>query len=189
MTLLTRVRQGDAAALSTLYRRHSGVVFRHARIHAPHCDAAADATQETFLWLATQGAFSYDRAQGSLAAFLCGVVRNQVLRIRAQDARQPLSLEDVEAPSPDGDEDAIQDALAPLLAQERGQALLDALRELPPEHREVVALIEFEEFSYAETAAILGCAIGTVRSRLHRAKAALHQRLMELFPPERRNAA
>ena len=52
---------------------------------------------------------------------------------------------------------------------------------------EIIALVEFEEFSYAETAAIVGCPVGTVRSRLHRAKQALQQRLLELFPAEPRN--
>ena len=54
---------------------------------------------------------------------------------------------------------------------------------------EVVALIEFEEFSYADAAAIIGCPVGTVRSRLNRAKEALRQRIVELFPADTRISA
>lgn len=193
ISLLAQARAGDAAALAALYRRHSGAVFRYATLVAPHRDAAADATQETFLWLATDGALRFDPSQGSLAAFLCGVVRHQTLRIRASDARQGAGVADMS--SQDGEravvdeasDRAVDDALSHLLARERGAAVLAALRELSTEQREIIALVEFEEFSYVETARILGCPIGTVRSRLHRAKHALQQRLLELFPAELRN--
>lgn len=197
--LLARARAGDAMAFALLYRRHSGAVFRYAALLAPHRDAAADATQETFLWLVTDGAARFDPAQGSLAAFLCGVVRHHTLRIRAAEARHGASalppvalLASTDEPAsgaiqPAAADQAVDDALSHLLERERGDALLAALRNLSAEQREIIALVEFEEFSYAETAAIVGCPVGTVRSRLHRAKQALQQRLLELFPAEPRN--
>lgn len=190
--LLARIRAGDAVALATVYRRHGAAVHRFACLHAPSREAAADATQETFLWLATQGATGFDPARSTLAAFLCGVVRNHALRIRAAAARFD-ELPDDSAPTgpatQDTDGDAVSDALAHLLARERSEALLAALATLAAEHREVVALIEFEEFSYADAAAIIGCPIGTVRSRLNRAKEALRQRIVELFPADHRISA
>ncbi len=187
--LLARVRAGDAVALATVYRRHGAAVHRFACLHAPSRDAAADATQETFLWLATQGATGFDATRSTLAAFLCGVARNHALRIRAAAARFDELPDDAPAAPPQETGDAVSDALAHLLARERGDALLAALATLAPEHREVVALIEFEEFSYADAATIIGCPVGTVRSRLSRAKEALRQRVVELFPADTRISA
>lgn len=186
-TLLARIRAGDAVALATVYRRRSAAVFRFACLHAPSREAAADATQETFLWLATNRATTFDPNQGSLAAFLCGVARNHVLRICAADARYDAPPD--EASAADGDShQAVEDALTQLLATERGTALHKGLARLAVEQREVIALVEFEEFSYAEAANIIGCPIGTVRSRLNRAKEALRAQLVELFPDETRTS-
>lgn len=189
--LLARIRAGDAVALATVYRRHGAAVHRFACLHAPSREAAADATQETFLWLATQGAAGFDATRSSLAAFLCGVARNHALRIRAAAARFDELPDDSAATgaAQDTDVDAVSDALAHLLARERSEALLAALATLAAEHREVVALIEFEEFSYADAAAIIGCPVGTVRSRLNRGKEALRQRIVELFPADTRISA
>ncbi len=189
--LLARIRAGDAVALATVYRRHGSAVHRFACLHAPSREAAADATQETFLWLATQGATGFDTTRSTLAAFLCGVARNHALRIRAAAARFDELPDDSAATgaAQDTDIDAVSDALAHLLARERSEALLAALATLAAEHREVVALIEFEEFSYADAAAIIGCPVGTVRSRLNRAKEALRQRIVELFPADTRISA
>ena len=189
--LLARIRAGDAVALATVYRRHGAAVHRFACLHAPSREAAADATQETFLWLATQGATGFDTTRSTLAAFLCGVARNHALRIRAAAARFDELPDDSAATgaAQDTDVDAVSDALAHLLARERSEALLAALATLAAEHREVVALIEFEEFSYADAAAIIGCPVGTVRSRLNRGKEALRQRIVELFPADTRISA
>lgn len=189
--LLTRIRAGDAVALSTVYRRHGAAVFRFACLHSPSRDAAADATQETFLWLSTNGATGFDPARSTLAAFLCGVARNHGLRIRTAEARYTELPDYEQAPDETHQDDssATEDALSHLMARERGDALLKALATLPPEHREVIALVEFEEFSYADAASIIGCPIGTVRSRLSRAKDALKQRVTELFPTQQRITA
>jgi RNA polymerase sigma-70 factor, ECF subfamily len=186
--LLARIRAGDAVALSTVYRRHSAAVFRFACLHTPSRDAAADATQETFLWLSTNGATGFDTTRSSLAAFLCGVARNHGLRIRALEARFTELPEDDHGGAYDGHA-VIDDALAHLLSRERGVALLSALALLPAEHREVIALVEFEDFSYADAASIIGCPVGTVRSRLSRAKEALRERVLELFPTVQRMSA
>ncbi len=188
-TLLARIRSGDAVALATVYRRHGAAVYRFACLHAGSQMIAADATQETFLWLTREGAVSFDPARSSLAAFLCGVARNHVLRIRAADARYTALPEHENSLADDDDRNAINDSLSHLLARERGDALLHALATLPAEQREVIALVEFEEFSYADAAAIIGCPVGTVRSRLFRAKAALKTQLLELFPVQQRISA
>lgn len=142
------------------------------------------------MWLSTHGATGFDPTRNSLPAFLCGVARNHGLRIRAVEARfTEMPEDDHHDLAQNGFDPAFDDALSHLLARERGAALLNALALLPAEHREVIALVEFEDFSYADAANIIGCPIGTVRSRLSRAKEALRERVLELFPTVQRISA
>jgi RNA polymerase sigma-70 factor (ECF subfamily) len=69
------------------------------------------------------------------------------------------------------------DPLLDLARAETVQSVRDAIGVLPVHYREVVVLCELHEMSYAEAAAVLGCAIGTVRSRLHRARGLLVEKL------------
>jgi RNA polymerase sigma-70 factor (ECF subfamily) len=71
------------------------------------------------------------------------------------------------------------DPLADLACRERVEALRRAVISLPRRYREVVVLCDLEEVDYAEAAAALGCPIGTVRSRLHRARLLLAEKLRE----------
>ncbi len=76
-----------------------------------------------------------------------------------------------EQPSHDGD------ALSDLTRKERIESLRKAVLTLPPAYREVVVLCDLNELEYAEAADVLGCAIGTVRSRLHRARTLLIEKM------------
>jgi RNA polymerase sigma-70 factor, ECF subfamily len=197
-TLVHQLRQGNADAFNTaataLYRRHSAAVFRFASMIAPSREVATDATQEAFVWLATAGAKGgaerFDAARGSLAALLCGVARNHVLRLQTADARFVLTDDDdefgalIEGHVAD---DATPDAFAALANDDRRRALMSAVDALPFEFREALILVEFEEFSYEQAASTIGCPIGTVRSRLSRAKARLKVALAELFAMETGN--
>jgi RNA polymerase sigma-70 factor (ECF subfamily) len=73
-----------------------------------------------------------------------------------------------------------------LTRTEMVDAVRRAVLSLPERYREVVVLCDLEELSYVESAQILGCAVGTVRSRLHRARALL---LEKLQPQKKENAA
>ena len=81
-------------------------------------------------------------------------------------------LENLRALAADGG-----DTLAELTRNERIESLRRAVLALPPAYREVVVLCDLHERDYAEAAAALGCAIGTVRSRLHRARALLMEKM------------
>jgi RNA polymerase sigma-70 factor (ECF subfamily) len=119
----------------------------------------------------------FDPARGSLSAFLLGVARNHVLRrMRVDQALTPIG--------DDGEEEAtfavVETDLCPLedLARaETVELVRKAVLSLPARYREVVVLCELQDVSYGEAAEILGCAIGTVRSRLHRARALLLAKL------------
>jgi RNA polymerase sigma-70 factor, ECF subfamily len=177
------------AAIDALYRRHSNAVYRFAAMIAPSSEIAGDAMQEAFIWLAGDGASKFDATRGSVAALLCGVARNHVLRLQTADARFVLPEDDDAFEAIIDERDQLPDAFAELDAREREAAMHEALAALPPEFREVILLVEFEEFSYEDAAATIGCPIGTVRSRLNRAKARLKETLAELFSPQPGNAS
>ncbi len=188
-------REDAYAALDEIYRRHAAPVFRFASMIATSKDAASDAMQEAFIWLAGPGAHKFDAARGSLVALLCGVARNHVLRIQTSDSRLVFVDDDATIErNLISDHNAAElpahaeDGFAALDRQSREAALHAAIRQLPCEFREVIVLIEFEEFSYESAAAIIGCPIGTVRSRLSRARARLKESLAELFLAHEGNA-
>ena len=132
---------------------------------------AEETTQEVFLSLLSAKS-SFDPTKGELASYLYGAVRNQV-RKRLEQDRRYVALE------PEIDEPVLEDAdaLAVMTRRESIDAVRAAVQALPVVYREVVVLCELHEQSYVQAAGILGCAVGTVRSRLHRARAMLAHRL------------
>ena len=140
---------------------------------------AEDVTHDVFLFLMRDGQV-FDPAKGSVSSFLLGVARNYVLRrFRGEHATVPL-LDDED----DQHFDQVTNEPGPLDDLTRAETIDNvrkAVLSLPERYREVVVLCELQELSYGETAEILGCAIGTVRSRLHRARALL---LAKLRPVE-----
>jgi RNA polymerase sigma-70 factor (ECF subfamily) len=113
----------------------------------------------------------YDEKLGSLKSFLLGVTRNFVLR-RLKQERAFVSIENAEDQSLLGSVEGES-----LTQNESIREMRQAILGLPPHYREVVVLCELQELSYAEAAEVLGCAIGTIRSRLHRARTMLTERL------------
>jgi len=175
--LLRRMKDGDEEAFTMLYRRRQGGIYRYAYQMTGSTAIAEDAVQETFLALIRQ-AGQLDPARGSIAGFLYGVARNQVLRALERD--RPYVLLDAEDL---GDRQSglasaeFGDQVAGLAGSQNIAALRQAILALPPRYREVLVLCEIEELSYAEAAQLLGSAVGTVRSRLHRARAFLLKKL------------
>ena len=186
--LLRSMLAGDEEALALLYRRRQAGVYRFALQMSGSKTIAEDVTQEVFLFLMRDG-HVFDPARGSVSAFLLGVARNLVLRrLRVEQLLAPLG--------DDGDEEvstlqATTDVcpLEDLTRAEMIESVRKAVLSLPPKYREVVVLCELQEVSYVETAEILGCAIGTVRSRLHRARALLLGKLRPAPEAEETGAA
>ena len=177
--LLRLMLAGDEEALAQLYRRRQGSVYRFALQMSGSKSIAEDVTQEVFLFLMREG-HVFDPGRGALGAFLLGVARNHVLRrLRVDQLLSPLGDDDDEGPVMQAETDLCP--LDDLTRAETIEAVRKAVLSLPPKYREVVVLCELQDVSYVETAEILGCAIGTVRSRLHRARALL---LTKLSPAE-----
>ena len=175
--LLRLMLAGDEEALARLYRRRQGGVYRFALQMSGSKTIAEDVTQEVFLFLMRDG-HVFDPGRGSVSAFLLGVARNHVLRrLRGEHLLSPLADDHEEAGAAFQQSASDVCPLEDLTRAETIEAVRRAVLSLPAKYREVVVLCELQDVSYVETAEILGCAIGTVRSRLHRARALLVTKL------------
>jgi RNA polymerase sigma-70 factor (ECF subfamily) len=176
--LLKLLRAGDENAFVTLYRRRQGALYRFALRMSGSEAVAEDVTQEVFMTL-MRGENNYDPSRGSFSAYLFGVARNQVLRRLEKDrVLSPIQTEEDEAGTltPEG-LIAVADPLGDLTRKEMIASVRQAVLALPAHYREVVVLCDLQELSYVDAAMALGCAVGTVRSRLHRARALLVDKL------------
>ena len=175
--LLQSMLAGEEEALTALYRRRQGGIYRFVMQMCGSQALAEDVTQEVFRVLIRDGQ-TFDPTRGSLNAFLVGVARNLLLR-RLQRERFYVPMEE------DSDDEvatqisfpATGGPLEDLSRIETINAVRMAVLALPERYREVVVLCDLQEMSYVEAAEALSCAVGTVRARLHRARALLTDRL------------
>lgn len=180
--LLVRLRRGEEAAFLALYRKRQAALYRFALQMSGSAVVAEDITQEVFLAL-LRGECGFNPERGSLSGYLFGIARKLVLR-QMERGRADVALDS------DAEETALpelavkDDTLADLTHREGIEALRRAVAALPRRYREVVVLCDLEEVDYADAAAALGCPIGTVRSRLHRARALLLEKLNKERPKQ-----
>ncbi len=176
--LLQRMMTGDEESFISLYRRRQSSVYRFALQMSGSASIADDVTQEVFMTLMREAA-NYDATRGTVSAYLYGIARNFVLR-RIEKERRFVSMVD-EADENDFQASenfvALDDPLGDLTRSETIEAVRQAVLALPARYREVVILCDLHEMSYLEAAAALECAVGTVRSRLHRARLLLAEKL------------
>ena len=175
--LLERASRGDAEAVSALFARYQAAVFRYA-VHMCGRDAGDDVVQETFLTVMRQPG-RYDPARGPVIGYLLGIARH--LSLRRLTARPGAFAGEL-----DEREEAVDPAQESVLDSLTRIELIDAVRaavhSLPPLYREVIVLCELQEMDYAAAAGIIQCPIGTVRSRLHRARTLLSAKLAAMQP-------
>ncbi len=173
--LLARLRRGDEAAFVALYRRRQGAIYRFAMHMSGSATAAEDITQEVFLALLRQEC-GFDPERGTLSGYLFGIARKLVLR-NLERGRADVALETEADDAAMPELAVIDDPLMDLTRREGIEALRRAVMALPRRYREVVLLCDLEELDYADAAVVLQCPIGTVRSRMHRARALLFEKL------------
>lgn len=173
--LLDGVAAGDAAAFSELFRRCQPLIFRFALHMTGSTAMADDVVQDVFLAV-MRDASRYEAGRATVLAWLCGIARNCVRQRLERDRRlTPLGFGAGLEYTPDGRGPA--EPLAGLLRAERIEALRRAVQALPLTYREAVVLCDLQEMPYGEAAEVIGCPVGTVRSRLHRARAMLAARI------------
>jgi len=215
--LLRRMVAGDEAAFTLLYRRKHPAIYRFALHMSGNASIAEDVTQEVFMTL-IRDAKRFDPARGTLGGFLFGIARNHLRRRWEQERNSvPLpesadELDAIMARSRVGGRNGTsgygigigngnghangngagvsaymlhRDEFASL---ENVHRVRQAIATLPENYREVVVLCELDELSYEDAAAALDCPVGTVRSRLHRARAILVEKLRDVQPVRRASA-
>jgi len=170
--LMRRTAAGDREAFAEVYQRHQASVYRFARLMTGSSALAEDVVQEVFLIL-MRNAARFDAGRSALSTYLFGVARHQTRR-RLSRERQFVSIDDEQAAR---ERHASDDVVANLEREDEVSRLRRAVLSLPSRYREVVVLCDLQEVSYADAAAALGCAVGTVRSRLHRARHLLADKL------------
>ncbi len=192
--LMRRLSNGDEDAFLEFYRRHQGGLFRYAAHMTGRPEAAADVVQETFLTL-VRHAKKFDEEKGAPAAFVYGIARNHVRKLHEKEGRYvPLVDETRNGQSSErggefghpnangnghstGSSGRSETILDGLERAEIVGMLRDAVLTLPDHYREPVTLCDLEGKSYSEAAALLECPVGTVRSRLNRARSILLEKL------------
>ena len=175
--LLGLMLAGDEDALALLYRRRQGSIYRFALQMSGSPALAEDVAQEVFMVLMRDGR-NFDPARGTVNAFLLGVARNHVLRRLERDRFYvPMNEGPGDPPAAAGLMASVSGPLDELSRSELIESVRRAVLSLPSRYREVVVLCDLQEMSYAEAAGVLSCAVGTVRSRLHRARALLIEKL------------
>ena len=187
--LLRRAARGDEEAFTLIYRRHQAAMYRFALRMTGNTWAAEEIVQDVFMTLMRQPK-KYDATRGALGAFLYGIARNRVMKHLERLPRE-VSLEEKNEDGT-GSGIVLLDAVTPATwaeKRERVEHVRAAVLDLPAEFREAVVLCELEEMSYEEAAAMAGCPIGTIRSRLHRGRALLMAKLEMLRDVPRRASA
>ncbi len=199
--LLRRMRAGDEDAFAHLYREKHPAIYRFALHMSGSATVAEDVTQEVFMALIRQPE-RFDPSRGNLNGFLFGIARNHLRKRWEADRRLvPFAgnaddLDDLLLAAPttngrgaNGNGHAssampgrAQDEFASIEAISR---VRQAISTLPENYREAVVLCELEEMTYDEAALALGCPVGTVRSRLHRGRALLLEKLRDAHPARR----
>jgi RNA polymerase sigma-70 factor (ECF subfamily) len=182
--LLRRLRAGDEGAFVTLYQRWQGPVYRLALRLSGLPEVAEDVTQEVFLAL-IHGPSRYDSGRGPLGPYLLGISRNQVRR-RLERERPYLAFKDDDDHDDSSGQDrdradagppTANDPLTDLAREQDVARVREAVLSLPLHYREAVVLCDLQLLSYEETARVLDCALGTVRSRLARGREMLASKL------------
>jgi RNA polymerase sigma-70 factor, ECF subfamily len=189
--LFRRIVAGDEEAFALFYRRKHPAIYRFVLHMTGNSSIAEDVTQEAFMTL-IRDAKRFDPARGTLGGFLFGVARNH-LRKRWEQDRHSVPLPELEEDlhslvsgngvsrngSHGGNGNGSGLAHDQLASLETVTRVRQAIGTLPPGYREAVVLCDLEEMSYEEAAAALDCPVGTVRSRLHRARALLIEKLRD----------
>ncbi|MGH9678738.1 MAG: RNA polymerase sigma factor [Candidatus Acidiferrales bacterium] len=194
--LMRQLSSGDEAAFLEFYRRHQGGLYRFALHMSGRPEAASDVVQETFMTLIRQSG-KFDPEKGSPAAFVYGIARNHLRKLHEKEMRYVPFLEESDGSQPAEWNGAAHHANGNgqsswnSRANSRGSVsfvddlehaeIVDLVRStlltLPDHYREPVTLCDLQGKSYGEAAALLGCPVGTVRSRLNRARSILLEKL------------
>ena len=172
--LFQLMKKGNREAFAELYERREPALYRYALHMTGSAANAEEIAHEVFVQLMAANN-RFDETRGNLEGWMYGVARNliRVLRRKTANAVSGELADPVFEPN----------VLGSLIDGETMTALHSAIRELPDGYREAVVLCDLEERNYDEAARLVGCPVGTIRSRLHRARGLLAAKLRRLKSP------
>jgi len=187
IALIRRVQQGDGVAFDRLVELHAPRVYNLAYRMLGNAEDAQDVAQEAFLRI--YDALPKFRGEASFTTWMYRIVTNVCHDELSRRRRRPPALtelepEDGEAAAPDEQLTTGETAEDSMLRRERTRALHEAIAALPPPFRAVLVLYDLQGFSYDEIAEMLRVNLGTVKSRLNRARNLLREKICherELF--------
>ncbi|SRR5258706_332858 len=178
--LVNLMRKGDEEAFVALYRRRQPDIYRFIFGMSSSRMITEEVTQEVFIILIRHAA-RFDPARGSVRSFLYGIARNCLLQHLERERPYVSYAEEIPRNGLSTVQEAVatdmNDPLADLTTAEMLDDLRQAVLTLPLKYREAVVLCDLQEMNYVDAAAVLGCPVGTVRSRLHRARDLLLHKL------------
>jgi len=181
--LLQRVKQGDRSAYDLLVAKYQHKILNLIMRYVKEPSEAMDVAQEAFL-KAYRAVPSF-RGDSAFYTWLYRIAINTAKNHLVAAKRRPISLE-VDLSEVEGSEPfaMLRDVDTPerlALTDEIGEAINDAVDELPDELRTAILLREIEGMSYEEIAQAMDCPVGTVRSRIFRAREAIDKRIKPLM--------
>lgn len=176
VALISRAAKGDEAAFSSLVERYEKLVFNLAYQYTQNREDAADVSQEVFLKLwRTLSSF---RGESSFSTWIFRITQNSaldLLRKRAGNPTVSLTMEEEDGEEAGRERDLVDqsvehDPAASVERSERATAVRAAIASLRADHREILVLREMRGYSYTEISEMLGLELGTVKSRINRAR-------------------
>lgn len=171
--LLQLMIAGEERGFVALYRKYQSQVYRFSLQISGVRHVAEEVTQETFLAL-IRTPHKYRSDRGTVPLYLFGIARNLVWKSARRERLFGAIDGDQEVP-----ETCLQDLAGELVRKERVTWVRYAVFSLPRKYREVIVLCALQELSYEQAATVIGSSIGTIRSRMHRAKQLLLRKLKE----------
>lgn len=183
--LLRLTLGGDAGAFAALYDQLQGGIYRYALRMTGSPATAEDVTQEVFLSL-IRDRCDYEPARGKVKSYLYGMARHRLIRGLERE-RNFVAFDPSESENEIADDHlSTHDPFLDLARDEVVELVRQAVLSLPSHFREVIVLCYLQEMSYADAGEIIDCPIGTVRSRLARARSLLVSKLEMLRTSEAR---
>lgn len=169
--LWARARAGEAGAFGLLFERHAKAIYNYCFRNVGEWAAAEDLLSVVFLeaWRRR----SKELEAGSVRPWLYGIATNVIRNQRRSERRFAAALRRL--PTPQQEPDFAEESLGRVNDERRMQRSLAFVRQLPQREREVFVLCTWMELSYEEVAIALDVPLGTVRSRLSRARARLRE--------------
>jgi len=178
--LVRKSQQGDERAFGELVDRYESKVYSLALKMLRNAEDAEDVLQDTFL-RAYRGIKAF-QGHSTFSTWIYRITANSALMRLRKKQLPTVSIDDAEEREvPINIADWAPSPVEQLLSQETQQAMNDAIESLPPEFRQVFVLRDIEELSNSEVADILDLSVAAVKSRLHRARLKVRNRLASHF--------